>query len=55
VRLTKTGRELADKVTEALAKENFGIPVPQDMAIELVELLRQVRREIGDIPPASPD
>jgi DNA-binding MarR family transcriptional regulator len=55
VRLTKAGRELADKATDALAKVNFGIAVPQDMAVELVELLRLVRREIGDIPPAAPD
>ena len=55
VRLTKAGRDLADKVTDAMAKVNFGIPVPQDMAIELVELLRKVRREIGDIPPATED
>jgi DNA-binding MarR family transcriptional regulator len=55
VRLTKAGRELADKVTDALAKENFGIPIPKDMAIELVELLRRVRREIGDIPPTAAD
>jgi DNA-binding MarR family transcriptional regulator len=55
VRLTKAGRDLADKVTVAMAKVNFGIPVPQDMAIELVELLREVRREIGDIPPATED
>jgi DNA-binding MarR family transcriptional regulator len=55
VRLTKAGRELADKATDALAKVNFGIPVPKDMAIELVELLRLIRREIGDIPPAAPD
>ena len=55
VRLTKAGRDLADKATDALAKVNFGIPVPKDMAVELVELLRLVRREIGDIPPAAPD
>jgi DNA-binding MarR family transcriptional regulator len=55
VRLTKAGRDLADKVTVAMAKVNFGIPVPQDMAIQLVELLREVRREIGDIPPATED
>ncbi len=55
VRLTKAGQEVADQATEALAAAQFGIPVPPDMAIELVELLRRVRREIGDIPPAAPD
>ena len=33
----------------------FGIPVPDDMAVQLVELLRDVRRQIGDIPPATED
>ena len=55
VKLTKAGRDLADKVTAAMAKVNFGIPIPQDMAVELVELLRNVRREIGDIPPVAAD
>ena len=55
VKLTKAGRDLADKVTAAMAKDNFGIPIPQDMAVELVELLRNVRREIGDIPPVAAD
>ena len=55
VKLTKAGRELADKVTAAMAKVNFGIAIPQDMAVELVELLRNVRREIGDIPPVAAD
>jgi DNA-binding MarR family transcriptional regulator len=55
VRLTKAGHEIADRATEALAAANFGIPIPEDMAVELVELLRRVRREIGDIPPSSPD
>ena len=55
VRLTKKGREVADQATEALASANFGLPIPQEMAVELVELLRRARREIGDIPPASPD
>jgi DNA-binding MarR family transcriptional regulator len=55
VKLTKAGRDLADKVTAAMAKVNFGIPIPQDMAVELVELLRKVRREIGDIPPVAAD
>jgi len=55
VRLTKAGREVADHATETLAAANFGLPIPQDMAVEMVELLRLVRREIGDIPPASPD
>ena len=55
VRLTKAGQEVADQATEALAAAKFGIPVPQDMAIELVELPRRVRRAIGDIPPAAPD
>jgi DNA-binding MarR family transcriptional regulator len=55
VRLTKAGRDLADKVTDAMAKVNFGIPVPDEMAVQLVELLRDVRRQIGDIPPASED
>ena len=55
VKLTKAGRDLADKVTAAMAKVNFGIPIPQDMAVELVELLRNVRREISDIPPVAAD
>jgi len=55
VKLTKAGRDLADKVTAAMAKVNFGIPITQDMAVELVELLRNVRREIGDIPPVAAD
>ena len=55
VRLTRSGHELANKVTEAMAKVNFGIPIPQDMAVDLVELLRSVRREIGDIPPLADD
>ena len=55
VKLTKAGRELADKVTAAMAKVNFGIAIPQDMAVELVELLRNVRREMGDIPPVAAD
>ena len=55
VKLTKAGRDLADKVTAAMAKVNFGVPIPQDMAVELVELLRNVRREIGDIPPVAAD
>ena len=55
VKLTKAGRDLADKVTAAMAKVNFGIPIPQDMAVELIELLRNVRREIGDIPPVAAD
>ena len=55
VKLTKAGRDLADKVTAAMAKVNFGIPIPHDMAVELVELLRNVRREIGDIPPVAAD
>jgi DNA-binding MarR family transcriptional regulator len=55
VKLTKAGRDLADKVTAAMAKVNFGIPIPQEMAVELVELLRNVRREIGDIPPIAAD
>jgi DNA-binding MarR family transcriptional regulator len=55
VRLTKAGHEVADQATEALAAANFGLPIPKEMAVELVELLRQVRRVIGDIPPASPD
>jgi DNA-binding MarR family transcriptional regulator len=55
VKLTKAGRDLADKVTAAMAKVHFGIPIPQDMAVELVELLRNVRREIGDIPPVAAD
>jgi DNA-binding MarR family transcriptional regulator len=55
VRLTEAGREVADQATEALATASFGLPVPKEMAVELVEVLRRVRREIGDIPPASPD
>jgi DNA-binding MarR family transcriptional regulator len=55
VRLTKAGHEVADQATEALAAASFGLAIPADMAIELVELLRRVRREIGDIPPSSPD
>jgi DNA-binding MarR family transcriptional regulator len=55
VRLTKAGHEVADQATEALATANFGLQIPRDLAIELVELLRRVRREIGDIPPSSRD
>ena len=55
VRLTKAGHKVADQATDALAKINFGIRIPKELAIELVELLRLVRREIGDIPPAAPD
>ncbi len=55
VRLTKAGHEVADRATEALAAANFGLSIPRDMAIELVELLRGLRREIGVSPPSSPD
>src|SRR5207245_10892513 len=55
VKLTKAGRDRAEQVTAGLVRAKFGIPVPKDMAVELVELLRLVRREIGDIPPAAPD
>lgn len=55
VRLTKAGHKVADQATDGLAKINFGLPIPKELAIELVELLRLVRREIGDIPPAAPD
>jgi hypothetical protein len=53
--LTKAGHKVADQATDALAKINFGLPIPKELAIEVVELLRLVRREIGDIPPAAPD
>lgn len=55
VRMTKAGHKVADQATEALAAINFGVSIPKDMAVELVELLRLVRREIGDIPPTVPD
>jgi len=55
VQLTQPGHEVADRATEALAAASFGLTVPREMAIELVDLLRGVRREIGDIPPSSPD
>jgi DNA-binding MarR family transcriptional regulator len=55
VRLTKAGHKVADQATDALAKINFGLSIPKELAIEVVELLRLVRREIGDIPPAAPD
>lgn len=55
VRLTQTGHQLAGEATEALAAVHFGLAIPQELAVEMVELLRRVRREIGDIPPAAPD
>src|SRR5713226_188301 len=55
VHLTPAGREVADQATEALAAAKFGIPVDLDTAIELVEVLRRVRREINDIPAVASD
>jgi DNA-binding MarR family transcriptional regulator len=55
VHLTDAGREVADQATEALAAAKFGLPIDLDTAIELVEVLRRVRRQINDIPVIAPD
>ena len=55
VRLTEAGREVADRATEALAAAKFGLAVDLDTVIELVEVLRNVRREINDIPALAAD
>ena len=55
VHLTEAGREVSDQATEALAAAKFGLAVELDTAIELVEVLRRVRREINDIPALASD
>jgi DNA-binding MarR family transcriptional regulator len=55
VRLSEAGRQVADEATEALAEARFGLGVDKDTAIELVEVLRRVRRQLGDIAPVAPD
>jgi DNA-binding MarR family transcriptional regulator len=55
VHLTEAGHEVADRATEALAAAKFGLAVDLDTAIELVEVLRRVRREINDIPAVAPN
>ncbi len=54
VHLTEAGRKVADQATEALAAAKFGLPVDLGTAIELVEVLRRVRRQINDIPALAP-
>jgi DNA-binding MarR family transcriptional regulator len=55
VHLTAAGREVSDQATEALAAARFGLAVDLDTAIELVEVLRRIRRELNDIPTVAPD
>lgn len=48
--LTKAGRELLETVTKSLADASFGLPgVDDTLARQTVEVLRQVRTQIGDI------
>jgi DNA-binding MarR family transcriptional regulator len=49
--LTPAGRELLDKVTKALADTDYGLTgVDDKLSGRVVDVLREVRGHIGDIP-----
>lgn len=50
--LTPAGRELLDEVSPALAGTGFGLAgVDHDLTNRVIDVLREVRGKIGDIPP----
>jgi DNA-binding MarR family transcriptional regulator len=49
--LTPAGRELLDQASRALADADFGLTgVDDELSGRVVEVLREVRRHIGDAP-----
>lgn len=51
VRLTPTGRRLAERATKAVGEVRFGADLPDDDLEHLVDLLRRLRIHAGDLEP----